>query len=169
MQELDQLKLDIQELIDTAGATITALVEHAQAKVTETVQAVAPQVAFDVAPHLIELSGNVRTAIDRIKQQAAVVLGIPAVAVMATTIKVPPDAPVVSVPPPNPPSAGVVVPASSGADMVAQAAAAAVAEVTDPQNPGNAPAAAPAPSSDALPPVDFGAKSIGPDSFKSGA
>lgn len=147
MQEFDQLKLDIAELISTASDTIDQLVAEAATRAAAAVATPIPgaaQVAV-VDPNafvsqLTQLSADVKTATTRFKAQAATILGVPA-NTTTTTVPTPP------------------VPATVNVDPVL------------PSEP--APTSASLPAVDVVPQPDPapapGGVTIGPNSFRSGA
>lgn len=74
MQAFEDLKLDIQTLIETATTTITALVDQAAAQAQSAVASV-DELSFN--SQILQLSTDVRAATDALKSHAAAVLGTP--------------------------------------------------------------------------------------------
>lgn len=74
MQAFEDLKQDIQTLIDTATTTITALVDQAAAQ-AQRASASVDELSFN--SQILQLSTDVRAATDALKAQAAAVLGTP--------------------------------------------------------------------------------------------
>lgn len=81
MQAFEDLKNDIQALIDTATTTITALVDQAAAQ-AQTATASADELSFN--SQILQLSEDVRAATNALKAQAAAVLGIPSSELLPT-------------------------------------------------------------------------------------
>lgn len=75
MQAFDDLKQDIQTLIDTASSTITQLVDQAARNAAAAVPSTSGTDTADVFnSQLSELSSKVRAATENLRQQAAAVL-----------------------------------------------------------------------------------------------
>lgn len=156
---LDQLKVDIAELITHASNTIDTLVQDAANKAAVAAAAIAAPaqpIVDQFTAQLIALSTDVRTATDKMKAQAAKVLGtiVGDVEAVGSTLVNDIKAAVQDV------AQGV-----AGSTPPADTPAAAPA----PADPVEAPVADPAPVSDAGQPADVTAVTIGPDSFKANA
>lgn len=74
MQAFEDLKQDIQTLIETATTTITALVDQASAQAQAAVTT-ADELSFN--SQILQLSDDVRAATNALKAQAAAILGTP--------------------------------------------------------------------------------------------
>lgn len=152
MDAFEQLKVDIATLISTAGDTIDQLVSEAQKHMAALAAQAAVHQEIPGAPQynpeafatqITQLSSDVRLATQRLKDQAAVILGVPAAAVADAT---------------------------KSAEQDVQAIIAAHIAASAQPDPASAPPSEVAtPSSASLPAVEFGAATISPDTFKAGA
>lgn len=75
MQALDDLKNDIQTLIDTTASTIQQLVDQASRNAAAAVPATSgPDTADVFTSQLMDLSSKVRAATDNLRNQASAIL-----------------------------------------------------------------------------------------------